>query len=139
MAIGALLDGIPESIVIGLSLLKGEGVSLVAVIAIFLSNIPEGLSNAARMGRAGWLGTHVFHVWRAITLASRIASWLSDAASSGVSPEVIATITAVAAGAILSVLDYTMLPEAFEEAHDAAGLITVVDFFATSMLSKLDN
>ena len=49
IAVGALLDGIPESIVIGLSMLKGGAVSFVAVIAIFLSNIPEGLSSAAGM------------------------------------------------------------------------------------------
>lgn len=54
IAVGALLDGIPESIVIGLSMLKGGSVSLVAVTAIFLSNVPEGLSSSAGMNeRAG--------------------------------------------------------------------------------------
>lgn len=137
IAVGALLDGIPESIVIGLSLLKGEGVSLVAVIAIFLSNIPEGLSSAAGMRRAGRSTTYVFGVWSAIALASGIASWLGYVAFDGVSPELIAAITAVAAGAILAMLADTMIPEAFDEAHDAAGLITVIGFFAAFMLSKL--
>lgn len=60
IAIGALLDGIPESIIIGLSLLKGGAVSLVAVMAIFLSNVPEGLSSAAGMKRAGRSALYVF-------------------------------------------------------------------------------
>src|SRR4051812_36266710 len=45
--IGAMIDGIPESIAIGLSLLGGGAVSVPTVAAIFLSNIPEGLSAAA--------------------------------------------------------------------------------------------
>ena len=139
IAVGALLDGIPESIVIGLSLLQGGDVSLVAVIAIFLSNIPEGLSSAAGMRRAGRSATYVFGVWIAIALASGIASWLGYVAFNGVSPEIIAAITAVAAGAILAMLADTMIPEAFAKAHDAAGLITVIGFFAAFMLSKLGN
>lgn len=54
-------------------------------------------------------------------------------------PELIAAITAVAAGAILAMLADTMIPEAFDQAHDAAGLITVVGFFAAFMFSKLGN
>lgn len=63
IAVGALLDGIPESIVIGLSLLAGGAVSLVAVIAISLSNIPEGLSSAAGMKKGGRSAFYIFGVW----------------------------------------------------------------------------
>lgn len=63
IALGALLDGVPESIVIGLSMLQGGAVSRVAVVAIFLSNLPEGLSSAAGMKRAGRGAGHVFGVW----------------------------------------------------------------------------
>lgn len=139
IAVGALLDGIPESIVIGLSLLKGGGVSLVAVIAIFLSNIPEGLSSAAGMRHAGRSARYVFGVWGAIALASGVASWLGFVAFQDVSPDVVAAITAVAAGAILAMLADTMIPEAFEQAHTAAGLITVIGFLAAFMLSKMGN
>lgn len=79
IAIGALLDGIPESIVIGLSLLAGGAVSLVAVIAVFLSNVPEGLSSAAGMKKAGRSAAYVFGVWSAIALASGIAAWVGCA------------------------------------------------------------
>jgi ZIP family zinc transporter len=63
IAVGALLDGIPESIVIGLSMLKGGVVSMVAVAAIFLSNVPEGLSSAAGMKKAGRSPAYVFGIW----------------------------------------------------------------------------
>jgi len=137
IAVGALLDGIPESIVIGLSMLKGGAVSLVAVIAIFLSNVPEGLSSAAGMRKAGRSAGYVFGVWIAIAVASGIASWLGYAVFRDFSADVVAATTAVAAGAILAMLSDTMIPEAFAETHNAAGLITVVGFFAAFVLSKL--
>jgi zinc transporter, ZIP family len=136
IAVGALLDGIPESIVIGLTLLQGGAVSLVAVIAIFLSNIPEGLSSAAGMKKAGRSAVYVFGVWIAIAVASGIASWVGYALFQDVSADWIAATTAIAAGAMLAMLADTMIPEAFEQTHNAAGLITVIGFFAAFWLSK---
>jgi ZIP family zinc transporter len=137
IAIGALLDGVPESIVIGLSLLAGGAVSLVAVIAIFMSNIPEGLSSAAGMKKAGRSAGYVFGVWSAIALCSGIAAFVGYTVFSDFSAGVVAATTAVAAGAILAMLADTMIPEAFEHAHDASGLITVLGFLASFALSKL--
>ncbi|HKP74851.1 MAG TPA: hypothetical protein VJT67_04875 [Longimicrobiaceae bacterium] len=137
IAVGALIDGIPESIVIGLSLLRGGAVSTVAVIAIFLSNLPEGLSSAAGMKKAGRSAGYVFGVWGGIALASGAAALLGYVAFAGVGPAVVAAITATAAGAILAMLVDTMIPEAFETAHDYAGLITVAGFLASFLLSKL--
>jgi ZIP family zinc transporter len=137
IAVGSLLDGVPESIVIGLSLLGGGAVGWVAVTAIFLSNIPEGLSSSAGMRRAGRSAAYVFGIWAAIIVASGLASLLGYAVFAGLGPEVVAATTAVAAGAILAMLADTMIPEAFEEAHAAAGLITVAGFLAAFCLSKL--
>jgi ZIP family zinc transporter len=137
IAIGALLDGIPESIVIGLSLLEGGAVSWVAVGAVFLSNVPEGLSSAAGMKRAGRSSAYVFGLWGLITLASAAAALAGNLIFGGFSAAVIAATTAVAAGAILAMLVDTMIPEAFETAHDFAGLITVAGFLASFLLSKL--
>ncbi|HEX2526299.1 MAG TPA: hypothetical protein VHL31_08345 [Geminicoccus sp.] len=136
IAIGALLDGIPESVVIGVSLLGGTGVSMVAVIAIFLSNLPEGLSSAAGMRRAGRSPIYVFGVWGAIALASGAAALIGNIVLAGTDPAVIAATNAVAAGAILAMLADTMIPEAFETTHDYAGLITVGGFLAAFALSK---
>jgi len=137
IAVGALLDGVPEAVVIGLSLLQGEGVSLVAVAAVFLSNVPEGLSSAAGMRRAGRGAGYVFGVWGAIALTSGIAALVGNVVLEGADPEVVAGVVAVAAGAILAMLADTMIPEAFEEARDFTGLITVVGFLAAFALSKL--
>jgi len=132
-----LLDGIPESIVIGVSLIGGGAVSLVAVVAIFLSNLPEGLSSAAGMKKANRSAGYVFGVWGSIAAVSGISALLGYTIFSGFSSEIIAGTTAVAAGAILAMLADTMIPEAFEEAHDFAGLITVIGFLAAFVLTKI--
>jgi ZIP family zinc transporter len=136
IAVGALLDGIPESIVIGLSLLGGTGVSMVAVIAIFLSNVPEGLSSSAGMKKSGRSVGYVFGVWVAIAVASGIASLLGYTVFGHFSQSIVAATMATAAGAILAMLADTMIPEAFAEAHDFAGIITVAGFLCAFMLSK---
>jgi ZIP family zinc transporter len=137
IAVGALLDGIPESIVIGLSLLDGGAVSWVAVTAVFLSNLPEGLSSAAGMKQAGRSAAYIFGVWGSIALVSGLAAILGFTVFEGFSPGVVAATTAVAAGAIMAMLVDTMIPEAFAEAHDLTGLITVLGFLISFILSKL--
>jgi ZIP family zinc transporter len=136
IAMGALLDGIPESIVIGVSMLEGKGVSLVAVAAVFLSNLPEGLSSAAGMRHSGRSAFYVFSLWGGIALVSAVAAMIGYAFFGRFSSAVVAATMAVAAGAILSMLVDTMIPEAFEKTHNYAGLITVAGFLAAFALSK---
>ncbi|TDB77486.1 ZIP family metal transporter [Micromonospora sp. KC721] len=135
IAVGALLDGVPESVVIGASLLTGGPVSLVTVVAVFLSNVPEGLSSAAGMRRAGRSGRYVFGLWTAIALISGVSALAGYALLGGTPPEVLAVVTALAAGAILAMITDTMVPEAFEDAHLLVGLITVLGFLSAFALS----
>lgn len=137
IVVGSLLDGIPESIAIGVSLISGGAVSVAAVVAIFLSNLPEGLSAAVGMKKAGRSAQYIFGLHAAIVAISAAASLAGYSVFSRLSAEVIAATTAVAAGGILAMLSDTMMPEAFEEAHDLVGLVTVVGFLAAFMLSKL--
>ncbi|WP_326595206.1 ZIP family metal transporter [Streptomyces sp. NBC_01803] len=135
LALGALLDGVPESAVIGVSLLDGGAVSVVTVAAVFISNVPEGLSSSAGMRAAGRREGYVFGVWGAIAAASTVAAVLGYAVVGGFPEAVIAGVTAVAAGAILAMIADTMIPEAFEEAHLASGLVLVCGFLVSFALS----
>lgn len=133
LALGALLDGIPESIVIGVSLLEGGAVGYVAVIAVFLSNLPEGLSSAAGMKAEGKSAAYVFLLWAAIALAAGASALLGNLL---VPPALVPVVQTIAAGAILAMIVDTMVPEAFEGTHDYAGLIAVAGFLAAFLLSK---
>jgi zinc transporter, ZIP family len=128
IAVGALLDGIPESVVIGIGLLAGGAVSPSVVAAVFISNVPEGLSSAAGMKATGRSAAYVFGVWGSIALASGIAALVGFATLGGAPGELIAVITAVAAGAILTMVADTMIPEAFERTATWTGVITAVGF-----------
>jgi zinc transporter, ZIP family len=117
-------------------MIQGGVVSWITVVAIFLSNIPEGLSSSAGMKKAGRPARYVFGVWTAIAAVSGIAALLGFAVFRDFSPGVIAGTTALAAGAILAMLVDTMIPEAFQETHDYAGLITVAGFLIASRSAR---
>jgi ZIP family zinc transporter len=137
IAVGALLDGIPESVAIGVGLVHGGSAGLVTIAAVFLSNVPEGLSSSVGMKRAQRSPAYVFGVWGTIAIASGLASLAGYVLFAGLPAAVIAATMAVAAGAILAMLSDTMIPEAFADAHDAAGLVTVIGFLAAFLLSHL--
>jgi zinc transporter, ZIP family len=107
------------------------------VIAIFLSNIPEGLLSAAGMQKAGRSAGCIFGVWGGIAIVSGIAALAGYTLFQNFSADVIAATAAVAAGAILSMLADTRIPEAFERAHDLAGLITVAGSLSAFILSNV--
>lgn len=138
IAIGALIDGIPESVAIGVTMIHG-GVSMAAVVAIFLSNVPEALSSTSGMKKAGRPAKYIFGIWGAIMLLSAVAAFAGYTLFSGFSPKVIAATIAVAAGGILAMLSSTMIPEAYEEAHDFIGIVTVLGFLSAFLLSKMNS
>ena len=138
LAIGALLDGIPESVAIGASLLGGAEVGLAVVAAVFLSNVPEALSAATGMKEAGRSPRYVLGLWGSVALASALGSALGYAVLGGAPPATIAVIEAFAAAAILTMLADTMMPEAFAESGCAVGLLTVLGFALAFLLSRLE-
>src|SRR4051794_11039341 len=136
IAIGALLDGIPESVVLGIGLLAGGGVSLSVLAAVFISNVPEGLSSAAGMKEKGRSAGYVFGVWGGIAVISGVAALVGYATLGGAPPELIAIITAVAAGAILTMIADTMIPEAFEQTRTWTGVIASVGFLVAFAIDQ---
>ncbi|MDR6174712.1 ZIP family zinc transporter [Nocardioides zeae] len=137
IAVGALLDGVPESVVLGLSLLDGGTVGIAVLAAIVISNVPEGLSSAAGMKRAGRSARYVFGVWGGIAVVSGVAALAGALLLEGAPVEAIAVVTALAAGAILAMVADTMIPEAFERTHLYTGLIAASGFLLAFVVGRL--
>lgn len=125
---GTILDGIPESIVIGLGLIGGETVSAAMVAAVFLSNLPEAIGSTSGMKQSGWSAPKLFGMWAAVALISGISSMLGFAVFDSASDEAVAIVLAFAGGALLTMLIDTMVPEAFKMNGAVAGLLTTLGF-----------
>jgi ZIP family zinc transporter len=136
LVLGALLDGIPESAAIGVSLVGGGGVGVAVVAAVFLSNIPEGLSASSGMKASGRSTPYILGLWVAVAAASTAAAALGFVLLGGSSPEVVAIVQAFAAGAILTMLSDTMVPEAVKHAGAQVGLVTTFGFVLAFLLSN---
>jgi ZIP family zinc transporter len=136
IAIGSLLDGIPESIVLGLGLLSGNGISIAMLAAIFLSNLPEGLSSALGMKAAGRSKAYIFGLWMTIAVLSGIASSIGAAAFGNAPSQVIAGVNAVAAGALLTMVVNTMIPEAVKGERNLTGSLVVLGLLVAFALSN---
>lgn len=134
---GALLDGIPESVVIGSSLLSTAAFNPVFVIAVFLSNFPEALSSAAGMRQHGYSPAHVLGLWGGLVILSGLAALLGNVLLTGAPEWLIAGTEAVAAGGILAMLADTMMPEAFEQGGPFVALWTALGFLAAFFLKTL--
>jgi ZIP family zinc transporter len=138
IVLGALLDGIPESVVLGSTLLAGTGVGLPFLAAVFISNVPESFSAGVDLRRGGFAPGWVIGLWVVVALVSGLAAALGYQllGEMGAS-ELVPFIQAFAAGAILTMLADTMIPEAFTDGGDASGLATVFGFALAFLLSKV--
>jgi zinc transporter, ZIP family len=128
IVLGTVLDGIPESFVLGASLAQEGVVPVAVVVGVYVSNVPEALSGSAGLLAAGWQRARVFKMWTAVVAASVVATvggWLliDNVGSAGG-----AFVTAFAAGALIVMLADTLMPEAFELGGREAGLLTALGF-----------
>jgi ZIP family zinc transporter len=128
IVLGTVLDGIPESMVIGLTIYEGGAVGAAYLAAVFMSNLPEAISSTSGLASGGWEKSRILWMWVAIALISGLASLAGYGLFQDSPPDTVAFVLAFAAGAILTMLANTMMPEAFEHGGKLVGIVTTLGF-----------
>lgn len=131
MVLAIILDGIPESIVIGLGLFEGGGISLAMLVAVFVSNLPEAIAGSTGMKASGWSRMKIQILWLVIALVCAASTVAGFALFRDTSVHWLSFINAFAGGAILMMLANSMIPEAYEHGGKLAGLFTILGFCAS--------
>lgn len=134
MFLGALLDGVPESFILGVGLASGGTISVAFLVAVFLSNIPQGVAGTTGLKSIGLGQGRIFLMWTGLTAASGLASALGYLAA-GSDPIYSYDAKAFAAGALLMMLADSMIPEAYQHGGKTVGLFTVFGFMTAAALS----
>ena len=137
IVLGTVLDGIPESIVLGVTLLDG-GISVAMLSAIFISNLPEAIAGTTGLQAAGWRRGRILALWTTVAVVSALACGVGYGLLDTADPGTIAFIQAFAAGALLTMLADTMMPEAFEHGGKSVGLWTTLGFCVAFALTQLE-
>lgn len=127
----------PESVVLGTTLVAGSGVSWAILAAVFLSNLPESMAATTGLLKSGARPSQLMLLWGATTLVSGIAAGLGYTLLGDASGATVALVQAFAAGALLTMLTDTMIPEAYEHSGPATGLVTVLGFTVAFGISTL--
>jgi zinc transporter, ZIP family len=138
IVLGSVLDGIPESMVIGLTIFEGGAVGAAYLIAVFISNLPESISSTAGLLTGGWTKSRILWMWIAIAVISGLASLAGYGLFQHSPPSTVAFVLAFAAGAILTMLAETMMPEAFEHGGKWVGVVTTLGFAVAFTIHTLD-
>jgi ZIP family zinc transporter len=137
IVLGTVLDGIPESMVIGLTIFEGGKVGAAYLAAVFISNLPESISSTAGLVTSGWKKSRILWMWVGITVVSAIASLAGYGLFQDSSPATVAFVLTFAAGAILTMLASTMMPEAFEHGGRLVGIVTTLGFAVAYAIHSL--
>lgn len=137
LALGALLDGIPEQMVLGIGIASGEGVGAGLLVAIFVSNLPESIGASTELRAAGWPAARIRRMWFVVAAVAVLASAVGYALADNTSGNAQATINGFAAGALLVMLVDSMIPQATAKAGGTAGLVTVLGFALAAGLSGI--
>jgi ZIP family zinc transporter len=136
IVLGSVLDGIPESFVLGLTVLEG-GVSVALLSGVLLSNFPEGLSSSAGLRVAGWARRRVITMWLVVVAVSAVSAAAGYVLLDPESRRTGALIEAFAAGALLAMVADILLPEAFEVEGIYTGSLVTVGFAVSLMLAAI--
>lgn len=139
MVLAIILDGVPESIVIGLGILEEGTVSLAMLVAVFISNLPEAIAGTIGMRGSGWNKKRIILLWFSIAVVCAFASVAGYTLFSGVSERWMSFIQAFAGGAILMMLANSMIPESYEHGGKLTGIFTVLGFFISVAMVILEN
>jgi ZIP family zinc transporter len=138
VVLGTVLDGIPESIVLGLTLLSGQGLSVAFFAAVFLSNLPEAMAATNGLASAGIRTGRIMMMWVLIAIVSGAAAFAGYGLFDAASPWLVAFVMALAAGAVLTMLADTMMPEAFRYRGRITGLVTTLGFVVALAIASLE-
>ena len=136
IVLGSVLDGIPESFVLGLTVLEG-GVSVALLVAVVLSNLPEGMSSSSGLKAAGWPRGRVVAMWSVVVFVSALASAAGYMTLDPASGRTGALVEAFAGGALLAMLANSLLPEAYDVEGVFTGPLVVVGFAISLALSAV--
>jgi zinc transporter, ZIP family len=139
MVLAIILDGIPESIVIGLGLFEGGAISLAMLVAVFISNLPEAIAGSTGMKASGWKSKKIILLWLFIAVFCALSTVAGFSLFSGASIQWLSFIQAFAGGAILMMLANSMIPEAYEHGGKLAGVFTVLGFFLSVSMVIFEN
>lgn len=128
------LDGVPENLALGVSLLTNGG-SVVLLAAIFASNLPEALVGAIAMREGGRSPRFAIGVWTAAAVLLTAAVVVGQAVFATLPERSLAFPLAFAGGAVLASLADTLMPEAFERGRPLNSFATAAGFFLSFVLS----
>lgn len=134
MFLGALLDGIPETFILGSGLALGGSISVAFVVAVFISNLPEGVAGTISLRRLGFSDRKITFMWAGLVAACGVMAVAGYALASALPHEGLYA-EAFAAGAVLTMLADSMFPEAYEHGGKTVGLVTVLGYILAAALS----
>ncbi len=137
IVLGAILDGIPESVALGIAIFSGKGLGVLMLCAIFLSNFPEGISSVSGLLKEGYKRKSIIFMWFVVAVVCTFITIISYSYFNQLDINIIGVIEAFAAGAMLAMLADAMMPEAFEEGGSSIGLLTVLGFITAFIISKI--
>jgi ZIP family zinc transporter len=131
IVLGAVVDGIPESVIFGIQIGTGLPISIAFLAAVIVSNIPQALAPSADLKADGWSIWRMTAMWGTVVLACGVAAAAGYFVATTLDAEGIGAVAAaIAAGGLLAMLTDSLVPFAYQKGGIGAGFATVVGFVA---------